>query len=166
MNVSKTVEARKIVEQIASKKVEQIANKTIEQIAMKKIKAVTEKYFIPCLDNLLVESRKMTTPLGKSITRNWIIGTEQPAQMLLQTTEIVGSVSIANPLRYDTVIQTDPNIQPTIVHFKQATIPGGSDWNHLPIGSFNIGIYVPISGRNIDNRTKMNPQGPIVTTIL
>ena len=45
------------------------------------------------------------------------------------------------------------------------TGPGHSDQNHLPIGSLNSGIDVPRSGRNIDNPTGMNPQGPIVITI-
>ena len=45
------------------------------------------------------------------------------------------------------------------------TGPGHNDRNHFPIGSLNSGIDVPRSGRNIDNRTSMKPQEPIVTTI-
>ena len=85
------------------------------------------------------------------------MGTEQPAQIFLTTTEIGGYVSIANTLKYGTKNRTNPTIQPTIFHFKQSTKQGNSDWNHSPIGSLNSGIDVPRSGRNIDNRTGMNP---------
>ena len=61
------------------------------------------------------------------MTRNWMVGTEQLKQILLPTTEIGGSVIIANTLRTETENQTDPNIQPTIVHIKQATGEGHSD---------------------------------------
>ena len=81
---------------------------------------------------------------------------------MLPTTEIGGSVSITNTLRAYTENWTDPTIQPTIIHFKQVTGPGHSDPNHFPIKSLNIGTDVPRSGRNIDNHTRMNPQGPIV----
>ena len=99
----------------------------------------------------------MATPLGKSITRNRITGTEQPAKILLPTTEIGGSVIIANTLSTDTENFTEPTIQPTIFHLKQATGLGHSDWNHFPIGILNSGIGVPISRHNIDNRTGLNP---------
>ena len=42
-------------------------SKTIEQNARKKIKEGTAKYFLSCINNLLSESRRMTTPLGKII---------------------------------------------------------------------------------------------------
>ena len=45
------------------------------------------------------------------------------------------------------------------------TGPVHSGWNHFPIRSLNSGIDVPRSVRNIYNRTGVNPQGPIVTTI-
>ena len=57
------------------------------------------------------------------------MGTEQPAKFFLPTTEIWGSISIANTLRIDTAHWTDPTIQPTIVHLKQATGPQHSDQN-------------------------------------
>ena len=80
-------------------------NKTQE-----KNKAGAAKYFLACIDNILAESRRITTPLGKSITRNWVTGTEQPDQILLPTTEIGGSVSIVNTLRTDTENWKDPTI--------------------------------------------------------
>ena len=93
-----------------------------------------------------------------------MMGTEQPAQILLPTTEIVGSISIANPFRTETANQRDPTIQPTIVPFKQANVPGNSDHKYFPIGSLNSGMDVPRSAQNIDNLTDMNPWGTIVTT--
>ena len=68
-------------------------------------------------------------------------------------------------LRTDTVNQTNPTIKPTIIHINQATIPGHSYPNHFLIGSLNSDVDVPIYGHNIDNRTGVNPQGLIVTTI-
>ena len=56
-------------------------------------------------------------------------GTEQLAHILLLTTEIGGSVGMANILRTDTENRTDPTIQPTIFHLKQETGPGHSDSN-------------------------------------
>ena len=94
-----------------------------------------------------------------------MMDTEQLAQIFLPTTEIGGFVSIANTLRTETENWTEPIIQPTIFHLKQENGPGHSDRNHLPIWSLNSGIDVPIPGRNIDNRTGVNPQGSIVTTI-
>ena len=92
-------------------------------------------------------------------------GTEQPYKILFPTTEIGGSESNANPLRAGTENRTDPTIKKTIVHFKQTTVPGKIDQNQFPISNLNSGIDVPIHGYNIDNRTGINPQGPIVTTI-
>ena len=79
--------------------------------------------------------------------------------------KIGGYVSITNTLRTDKVNQKEPTIQPTIFHLKQATGPGHSDKNHLPIDSLNSGIDVPKYGQNIDNRTRMIPQETIATTI-
>ena len=45
---------------------------TIETIEQNASKAI---YFLTLLDNLLKETKLMTTPLGKIITRNWTIGT-------------------------------------------------------------------------------------------
>ena len=95
-----------------------------------------------------------------------MIDTEQLVQILLPTTEIGGFVSIANKLRAETENWMNPTIKRTIIHFKQATIPVHSDQNHFPICSLNSGFDVPRHGRNIDNRTGMNPQGPIMTKIL
>ena len=96
-------------------------------------------------------------------------GTEKPAQILFQTTEIGGSVKysmgIENPFRTDTENCTDPTIKPTAVHFNQATKLGHIDWKHFLLGSLDSGTYVTRYGRNIDNHTEMNPQTPIVTTI-
>ena len=86
--------------------------------------------------------------------------------MLFLTNEIGGSISIGDQLSSDTENLTNPTIKPTIFYSKQATGPGHSDWNHLPIGILNTGIDVPIYRQNIDNHTDMNPQGPISTTVL
>ena len=59
---------------------------TIEKNTSKTIKAVIAKYFLTCVDNILAESIQMNTALGKVITRNQLMGTEQPAQILLTTT--------------------------------------------------------------------------------
>ena len=66
----------------------------------------------------------MDTLIGKSITSNWMMVTEQLAQILLPTNEIGGYLSIKNTLRDDTANWMDPTIQKTIIHFKQATGPG------------------------------------------
>ena len=107
----------------------------------------------------------MTTPLGKSITRNQMKGMEQPDQILLPTTEIGGSRSIDNTLRTHTANHKYPTSQPDFVQLKKKTGPGHNYWNHVFIVSLNSGIDFPIYGRNIDNNTGINPQGPIVTTI-
>ena len=52
-----------------------------------------------------------------------------------------------------------------MVHSNQLTVPGNSDREYFPLVSLDSGTAVPRSGRNIDNRTGMNPQVPIVTTI-
>ena len=97
-----------------------------------------------------------------------MIGTEQLAHISLPT-EISGSVKwlvgITNPFRTDAANCTDLTIQPIIVHSNRATGLGHSDWEYCPIGSLDSGTNVPRSRRNIYNRTWMNPQGPIVTTI-
>ena len=72
---------------------------------------------------------------------------------------------LGKSLRADTENRADPTIQPIIVHLKKVTGPEHNERNHFPIGSLNSGIDVPRSGRNIDNRTGLKPQGPIVTTI-
>ena len=84
---------------------------------------------------------------------------------MFTATEIGGSESIMNPLVENIANQTDPTIQPTMVHFEQPTGPRHSYQKQFSIGSFNSGIDVPRPGQNIDNFTGMNPQGPIVTTI-
>ena len=96
-------------------------------------------------------------------------GTEQPTQVLLPT-KIGGSikllVGIANSFKTNKVNRMDLTIRPTIVHSNQLTIPGHSDQDYFLLGSLDSGTDAPISGPNIDNRTRMNPHGPIVTTIL
>ena len=67
------------------------------------------------------------------------------------------SVVVANPFRNHKANRKKPTIQPTIVHFNQATVPGHSDWDYFPLGSLDSGTDVPISGRNIYNHTGMNP---------
>ena len=169
--INESITMRETTEPTMSNKIEPIeskivdASKTIKQNARKTINAGKAKYFLTCIDNLLAESRQMTTPLGKSITRTLMTVMEPPSQILFLTTELGGSVSITNILRTDTSNQTNPNIKPTIIHLKQAKVPGHNDQNHFPIKGSNSGIDVPISRRNIDNRTRINPQGPIVTMI-
>ena len=105
-----------------NKSIEEIACETIEQNGSNKID------FKPYLENLIQETNLMTTPLGKSITRNMIMGTED--QVLLPT-EIEGSVKflvgIANPFRTHTANLTDLTIQPIIFHSNQVTGPVHSD---------------------------------------
>ena len=95
-------------------------------------------------------------------------GTEQPDQILLPA-EIGGSIKysigIVNPFSNGTSNQTDPTIQPIIVHLNQMNGPIHSDQRYFPLVSLDSGTDVSISGRNIDNRTGMNPQGHMVTTI-
>ena len=99
-----------------NKSIEEIACETIEQNGSNKID------FKPYLENMIQETNLMTTPLGKSITRNMIMGTED--QVLLPT-EIEGSVKflvgIANPFRTHTANLTDLTIQPIIFHSNQVT---------------------------------------------
>ena len=89
---------------------------------------------------------------------------------VLLPTEIGGSVKLSigimNPFRTHTVNQTDPAIQKITVWSNLETEPGHSDWEYFPLESLESGTDVPRSGRNIDNRTGMNSQVPIVTTIL
>ena len=72
-------------------------------------KAVTQKYFLIFIDNL-IEASRLATPPGKSITRNQITAMDQPDQILFPTTEIGGSVSTTNTLWSDTANRTDPTI--------------------------------------------------------
>ena len=111
----------------------------------------------------------MATPLGKIITRDWMTGMDQPAQILFPTTEIGESVKysmgIANPFRTDTENQREPTIKPTIVQFKQETGPGHIYRNHFPLRILDSGTDITRYGRNIDNHTGMNPWGPNGTII-
>ena len=96
-------------------------------------------------------------------------GVEQPAQVLLPTEigeSVKLSVGIGNQFRNHTANRTYPTIQPTITHSDQPTGPGHNDRDYSTLGSLDSGTDVPISGRNIDNRTEMNPQGPMMTIIL
>ena len=137
-------------------------SKTIEQNAREIID------FKSYLGNMIQEAKLLTAQLGKSITRNLMTGTEQPAQVLLPT-EIGGSVQfsvgIVNQFRTHKSNRTGPTIQQTIVQSKKATGPGQSDWEYFPLTSLDSGTDVPRSGNNIHNRTGMNPQGSIVTMI-
>ena len=103
----------------------------------------------------------MVTLIGKSITRNWMTGTEQTDQISFPATEIEGAVKypmgIANPFRTDAENRTEPAIKPTIVHSYQATVPVHSNQNHPPLESLDSGTDVPRSGRNIDKHNRMNP---------
>ena len=57
-------EANKTIEKNTSKKIGQNASKTID--------------FKAYLDNMIQELKLLTTPLGKIITMNMMMGTEQP----------------------------------------------------------------------------------------
>ena len=59
----------------------------------------------------------------------------------------------------------NPTIQPTIVHSNQSIVPVHIDWDYFPLGGLYSVTDVPRFRWNHDNRTGMNPQGPIVTTI-
>ena len=98
------------------------------------------------------------------------MGTAQPGQVLFPA-EIGGSVKlvigIANPFSNQTDNCNNLTIQPTTVKFDQATRLGHSDREYSPLGILDSGTDVRIGGsrQNIDNCTKINPQGPIGTTI-
>ena len=64
---------------------------------------------------------------------------------------------LTNPFRADTANCMYPTIKSIISCFKQSNGPVHCDQNYDPLRSLNSGIDVPISGRNIDNRTGMNP---------
>ena len=74
-------------------------------------------------------------------------------------------MGISNPVRTETANWMESTTQPTIVHFNQETISGHIDCNHSPLRSLDSVTDVPRYGRNIDNYTGMNPQGPIVTML-
>ena len=67
---------------------------------------------------MLSEANSPTALLGKSITRNMVVGTAQPDQISLPT-EIGGfikfMVGIADPFRTHTENWTGPTIKPTRV---------------------------------------------------
>ena len=158
----------KTVKEIVSNKIKPTASNRIEQVEGKQNEiAKNPILYVPKLKSYIGDISKslLNTLIGKITTRNWMTDTEQSAKILFPATEIGGYVSITNTLRSDTVNIIDPTIKPIIVHFKQKTGLGHSDWNHPPIGRFISSIDVPRYWRNIDNRTGMNPQGPIVTLI-
>ena len=152
-NVNKTIEPN------LSNKIKQIVSKQKE---ISRYQTTFNTHFRTYLDNTPIPS--LTTPLRGSITRNRMLGMEQPSKILFLTTDIWGSVSIANTIRTDTSNWTELTCQLSIFHLKQETGIGHSDWNHLPIRILNSSIAVPRYRWNIDNHTGMNPQGPIVTT--
>ena len=98
------------------------------------------------------------------------MGKEQPSQVLLLT-EIGGSVKllvgITHPFRTHTENRNDPTIQPTTVHSNQVTGLVYSYRDHLPLSSLKSGtdVWIGVSGKNIYNRTGLNPKGPIGTII-
>ena len=59
----------------------------------------------------------------------------------------------------------DPTIQPIIVYSNQATKLGHINRYYPPLRILDRGTDIPISGRNIDNPTRVNQQGPIETNI-
>ena len=111
----------------------------------------------------------MTNTLGKIIPMDLMTCMRQPAQVFL-TAKIEGSVKlsvgISKPFGKTDKIQNEPNIQPTITQSNQSIGPGHIDWDYFPIMLVYIGTNYPRTGWNNYKRTGMNPQGPIVTTIL
>ena len=109
------------------------------------------------LNNLIQEANLPTTPLGESINRNKVTGTEKPAHLSLLN-KIGGSVKllvgIVNPFRTRIAIQTDPTIQPTIVHSKKATIPGHSIGSNYPSVVCIVVLVFP------------DPGGILITTLV
>ena len=69
------------IRQIASKTVD--ASKTIEQYTIKTVKAVKAKYFLTCIENLLAESKEMTTSIGKSLRINTVNWTDPTIQQTI-----------------------------------------------------------------------------------
>ena len=122
-------------------------------------------HFKAHLDNL---PKLLTTLLGTYPPRNMM--TQQLAQVLLLT-EIWGSVKllvgIDHPYRTHRENQNDPTMQPTIIHSNQSTVWIHSDQDYSPLGILDSGTDVRSlgSGQNIDNCTRVNPQGPVRTRI-
>ena len=79
-----------------------------------------------------------------------MMGTKQPVNISMTITEIGGAVKhsmgIVNPFRADKENWTDPNIQPTIAHFKQETVPGHSDRNHFTLRILIVVLIFPYPG--------------------
>ena len=109
------------------------------------------------------------TPLENSNTRYQMTGMKQPVHISLPTPEIEGAVNT------QWVSLTHSGTTQKIVWtplFNQL-LPSSGKWLEQdtvigttpPLRILNSGIDVPRSGRNIDNCTGMNPQGPIVTKI-
>ena len=113
--------------------IEENASETIEQNASKTIDL---QYY---LKNIIQEANLLTTSLGENITRNLLMGMEEPSQISFLT-EIGGSVKlligIANPFKTHTENRKDPTIQQTIFHSNQAIRLGHSDQENFPIVSF------------------------------
>ena len=89
----------------------------------------------------------------------------QPAQVLMPTKigeSVKFLVGIVKPFRTHIKNWMDPNIQPIIVHLNQATCLGHFDWDYSPLRILDSCNDVSRSRRNIDNRTLINQQGPIV----
>ena len=167
-DASKTIEhnVRKIFEHNV-RKTKKTA-KQLNKVRVKKKEIITYiPHFKACLDNLL---NPLTTLLGKNIPSNLIMGKEQPSQVLLLT-EIGGFVKllvgITHPFRTHTENRNDPTIQPTTVHSNQVTGLVYSYRDHLPLSSLKSGtdVWIGVSGKNIHNRTGLNPKGPIGTII-
>ena len=89
----------------------------------------------------------MVTPLRKSIARNRMTDTEQPAQILFPTNEIGGYVCVANTLRDDTLNWMDPTVnQPPSNSIKQPdqdTVTGTT----YPLGFLIVVLMFPDTGR-------------------
>ena len=125
----RTVDARKRIEPNASKRINPNARNCFEQIASKQ----------------------------KEIARNQNTYAPNLKSHLDNLTIPSLNTPLGKSLRTDIENWTDTTTQPTIFHLKKSNGLGHIEPNPFPIGSLNSGIDVPISGRNIDNRTGMKP---------
>ena len=115
--VSKTIalNVSKTIVPNVSEKIKQIANNKIEQIVSKQ--------------NEIEINKNVYNPHCKAFLDN------NPIPSL--------TTPIGKSFRIYTENRTDPTIQPTIDHLKQATRPGHSDRNQFSTRSLNSGIIFP-----------------------
>ena len=171
-------EVNRCIGENASERIEQTMGEKIERNTSNQIKKITSKerkyqkiifHIFPiskiCLGSI---TNLLTTAIGKSLSRNMM--TEELVQVSLLS-EIRGpkklSVVIAHLFSTHRESWNLPTIQPTIVHYNQATGWGNRERDYFTLGILYSGTDIQIRGhrRNINNRTGVYPQVLIITTI-